>query len=323
MNKFNWGIFIGSLSGISWGMNTVIIGFILSYGVFLPYSNNLFISALVIAFLHDFFSSFWLLGNLMRNKKIKMLIFPFKSKVGYILIISSILGGPIGMAGYLLGVKYIGPSYAASFSALYPALGTILAVIILKEKINNRIKFGVLISGIGILLLSYSPIDLSIYPNYLLGIFFSLFCVLGWAFECVIASYSMRYGEVDSSVAICIRQLTSSVFYALIIIPYIKGYPLIRDIFNSKIIYLVIFTALIGSLSYLFWYKAIDMIGAPRGMSLNITYIIWTIIFEKILFNTEISMRFIFSSIIILLGIILIAGNPKEMICNKKYKEYE
>lgn len=107
MNKFNWGIFIGSLSGISWGMNTVIIGFVLSYGVFLPYSNNLFISALVIAFLHDFFSSFWLLGNLMRNKKIKMLIFPFKSKVGYILIISSILGGPIGMAGYLLGVKYI------------------------------------------------------------------------------------------------------------------------------------------------------------------------------------------------------------------------
>lgn len=319
MNKFNWGIFIGSLSGISWGMNTVIIGFVLSYGVFLPYSNNLFISALVIAFLHDFFSSFWLLGNLMKNKKIKMLIFPFKSKVGYILIISSILGGPIGMAGYLLGVKYIGPSYAASFSALYPALGTILAVIILKEKINNRIKFGVLISGIGILLLSYLPIDLSIYPNYLLGIFFSLFCVLGWAFECVIASYSMRYGEVDSSVAICIRQLTSSIFYALIIIPYIKGYPLIRDIFNSKIIYLVIFTALIGSLSYLFWYKAIDMIGAPRAMSLNITYIIWTIIFEKILFNKEISMRFIFSSIIILLGIILIAGNPKEML--KKSKE--
>lgn len=318
MNKFNWRIFIGSLSGISWGMNTVIIGFILSFGVFLPYSNNLFISALVIAFLHDFFSSFWLLGNLMRNKKIKMLIFPFKSKVGYILIISSILGGPIGMAGYLLGVKYIGPSYAASFSALYPALGTILAVIILKEKINNRIKFGVLISGIGILLLSYSPIDLSIYPNYLLGIFFSLFCVLGWAFECVIASYSMRYGEVDSSVAICIRQLTSAIFYVLIIIPYIKGYPLISDIFNSKIIYLVIFTALIGSLSYLFWYKAIDMIGAPRGMSLNITYIIWTIIFEKILFNTEISMRFIFSSIIILLGIILIAGNPKEMLRKSK-----
>lgn len=317
MNKFNWGIFIGSLSGISWGMNTVIIGFVLSYGVFLPYSNNLFISALVIAFLHDFFSSFWLLGNLMRNKKIKMLIFPFKSKVGYILIISSILGGPIGMAGYLLGVKYIGPSYAASFSALYPALGTILAVIILKEKINNRIKFGVLISGIGILLLSYLPIDLSIYPNYLLGIFFSLFCVLGWAFECVIASYSMRYGEVDSSVAICIRQLTSSIFYALIIIPYIKGYPLIRDIFNSKIIYLVIFTALIGSLSYLFWYKAIDMIGTPRAMSLNITYIIWTIIFEKILFNTEISIRFIFSSIIILLGIILIAGNPKEIVLKK------
>lgn len=314
MNKFGLGLLIGSLSGASWGLNTVIIGFILSFSLFLPYSNSLFISALVMAFLHDLFSSGWLLINLVRNRKIKEIIKPFKSKVGIFLIVGSILGGPVGMAGYLLGVKYIGPSYASSFSALYPALGTVLSAIILKEKINIRMKIGVIITGVGIFLLSYAPIDISVYPNYILGIIFSSFCVFGWAIECVIASYSMRYGEVDSSVAICLRQITSCVFYGSIIIPFINGYKLVGDIFSSKIVLLVIFTALIGSLSYLFWYKAIDMIGAPRGMSLNITYIVWTIIFEKIFFRTNLDIKFIIASLIILMGIILIAGNPREML---------
>lgn len=322
MNKFNLGVFLGTLSGTSWGLNTVIIGIILTFSIFVPYSESLFISALTVAFLHDFCSAGWLTLNLVRNKKTKNIVKPFKSKIGYLMVAASILGGPVGMAGYLLGVKYIGPSYTASFSALYPAVGTVLTSIILKDKINLRMKIGVLISGIGILILSYTPINLETYPHYILGIFFSFFCVFGWALECVIASYAMRYGEIDSSVAICLRQITSAVFYGVIIVPVIEGYPLVKIIFSTNTIILILITALIGSVSYLFWYAAIDMIGAPRGMSLNITYVIWTIIFEKLYFGTEVSSKFIFASIVIVFGIILIAGNPKEMIKRnqEKYK---
>lgn len=307
INKFNSGILVGSLSGASWGLNTVIISFIMMASIFQNYSENIFITALVGAFLHDLFSVIWLVLNLIREKKISQLLSPFKSKIGIFLIIGTILGGPIGMAGYLLGAKYIGAAYASSISALYPVLGTVLSAIILKEKINTRMKIGVVISGIGILLLSYSPIDLSIYPHYMLGIFFSLFCVLGWALECVIASYSMRYGEVDSSIAICIRQIISAIFYGIVVIPFINGYPLVNDIFNTNIIFLFIGTALVGSLSYLFWYKAIDLIGAPRGMSLNITYIVWTMIFSKIILNTYLNSQFIIASIIIFLGVVVLS----------------
>lgn len=55
MNKFKKGVLLGTLSGASWGLNTIIIGFILTLSIFLSYSENIFISALVIAFLHDFF----------------------------------------------------------------------------------------------------------------------------------------------------------------------------------------------------------------------------------------------------------------------------
>ena len=317
MSKFKFGVFVGGLSGISWGLNTVIIGIILMSNIFIPYNDSIFISALVGAFLHDFFSAIWLILNLIREKKLNKLLKPFKSKIGLFLIIGAILGGPIGMAGYLLGTKYIGAAYTSSFSALYPALGTVLSAVILKEKISFRMKIGVIVSGLGIVLLSYSPINLEIYPKYILGIFFSLFCVLGWALECVIASYSMKYGEVDSSVAICIRQIISTLFYAGLIIPFISGYKLVYKVFDSNIIYYFIGTALIGSLSYLFWYKSIDLIGAPRGMSLNISYIVWTMIFSKMLLGVDLNGQFILSSIIIFLGIILIAGNPKEMILIK------
>ena len=60
MKKFNLGIILGTLSGMSWGLNTVIIGIILGFSIFTPYSNNLFISALIVAFLHDFCSACWL-----------------------------------------------------------------------------------------------------------------------------------------------------------------------------------------------------------------------------------------------------------------------
>lgn len=318
MKKFKFGILLGIGSGMTWGLSTVIIGIILTFSVFLDYSKSIFISSLTIVFLNDLYSSIWLLINLIRDKKISE-IKSIKSKAGYLLIFASILGGPIGMAGYLMGVKYIGPSYTASFSALYPALGTILTGIILKEKINLRMKIGVVVSGLGILILSYTPVNITMYPHYLLGIFFSFLCVFGWALECVIASYSMRYGEIDPSIAITVRQMTSAIFYAFIIIPTINGYPLVIDIFKDiKVVVIIALTALIGSLSYLFWYKSIDFIGAPRGMALNITYVIWTIIFEKIYFGNELSIKFILAAVVIILGVILISAEPKEIFKKNK-----
>lgn len=135
-----------------------------------------------------------------------------------------------------------------------------------------------------------------------------------WALECVVASYAMKYGEISPSIAITLRQITSAVFYAIFIIPKIGGYLLVKEIFITNIFIYICLTALIGSLSYLFWYKSIDLIGAPRGMSLNITYVIWTILFEKLFFNTQLDIRFIGASLVIVIGIIFIAGNLKELM---------
>ena len=60
-------------------------------------------------------------------------------------------------------------------------------------------------------------------------------------------------------------------------------------------------------------------IGVPRGISLNVSYIIWTIIFEIILFNTKFQLNFIVASILFIVSVILIAMSPEE----KYIKELE
>ena len=42
-------------------------------------------------------------------------------------MLGALLGGPVGMTGYLLAIKYLGPAYTAIISSLYPALGALLS----------------------------------------------------------------------------------------------------------------------------------------------------------------------------------------------------
>ena len=51
------------------------------------------------------------------------------------------------MTGYVFAIKYLGASYTAMLSALYPALGTFFAYVFLKEKMN-RAGFAGLALGI-------------------------------------------------------------------------------------------------------------------------------------------------------------------------------
>lgn len=55
-----------------------------------------------------------------------------------------------------------------------------------------------------------------------------------------------------------------------------------------------------------------SIIGVSRGISLNISYIMWTILFEIILFSTKFQLNFIVASILFIISVILIAMTPEE-----------
>ncbi len=49
-----------------------------------------------------------------------------KTRSGRFVMLGALMGGPLGMTFYVLAVKYIGASYTAAISAIYPAVGAFL-----------------------------------------------------------------------------------------------------------------------------------------------------------------------------------------------------
>ena len=250
--SYRYGVIAGIFSGITWALYTIINNLITKNAIFNSYIEKMFIPVLVIVFLHDFFSSIWLFFYLWRKKKIFELKKTIKSKNIFLIFLGALFGGPIGMSGYLLGIKYMGASYTASFSSTYLIVGTILSVIFLKEKINLKMIIAVLISMVGIFILNFQINEMDSNKISILGIFFLMLCIFGWALEGLIASYILKYKntDIEPSIAIFIRQLTSTIFYSFLIIPYIGAYNLVFIVLKSNIVLYIALISVIGSLSF-------------------------------------------------------------------------
>lgn len=304
----NIGLFSGVMSGMLWGLDTVLTSIVLSLSPFIETKEAIFLAPFVSAFLHDLFSSLWMILYSLATKQLSKVIEVLKTRSGKFICIAAIFGGPIGMASYLLAIKYIGPGYTASISSIYPAVGAFWAYIFLKEKLSKRGFLGLILSIISVIILGYSP-DKIISSNYLLGFGLALICVMGWSLESVICAYGMRENEVSPTQALQIRQVVSTLFYGLIIIPLINGLDLTEIVMKSDIFLFIGFIALFGTASYIFYYTAIDSIGPVKATALNITYSIWAIVFDVIILRNAITIKLIICSIFIIIGSIMVSKN--------------
>ncbi|AOR24539.1 DMT family transporter [Clostridium taeniosporum] len=315
-NNHKKGLGCGVISALSWGADTVLMGFILSLTPFVKTGQAILLAPVITAFLHDSFSAIWTFIYLGLRKKLGQFFKAVKTKSALWVAIAALLGGPVGMSGYLLSVKYIGPSYTAIISSLYPAIGAILATIILKERINKKAWIGLVVTIIGVSILGISILEYTSTTSAInpIGFIFALVCAFGWGSECVICAYGMKGDEVTSEFALQIRQFTSAVTYGLIVIPIVGGIGLSIEIFKDSVIFWIIGTALAATVSYLFYYTAIYKIGATRAMGMNITYVVWAIIFDTIFLGNKISTLTIASSILVILGVYFIAKEPDQEV---------
>ena len=197
-------------------------------------------------------------------------------------MLAAVIGGPVGMTGYVLSVANMGASIGAVASAVYPAIGAVLAYFFLKEKMQWYRWVFLLLSLLGVYGLSYTP-EISI-RNFSLGFLGTLMCAFGWGTEAVIIAKSVRIGAVKNEVALQIRQMTSAIVYGVIILPSINGWGFAVSLFSGTgwLIPAIAIAALFATISYMFYYRAISQIGASKAMALNITYCAWAVIFSII-----------------------------------------
>ena len=308
INKNKKGLISGAMSGVLWGLDTVLTGIIISTSPFIESEKAIFLAPFISAFLHDTFSSLWMFIYMIITKQVSNLIKVIKTRSAKFIAIAAIFGGPIGMASYLLAIKYIGAGYTASISAIYPAIGAFWSYLFLKENLSKRGFLGLILSIVAVIILGYSP-EKILNSNYIIGFSLALVCVLGWSLESVICAYGMKDDEVDPTQALQIRQLVSAVTYGLLIIPIIGGLELTKITINSQVIVLIVFTALIGTMSYMFYYTAIDKIGPIKATGLNITYSIWAIVFDILILGNPITLKLVICSILIIIGSVMVSKN--------------
>lgn len=310
-------MFDGLLAGLLWGVDTIILGIALSRSSFVSTEQAIFLAPFISTFIHDFCSALWMIVYMGIKKQYSKIIEALKTKSGRIIILAALVGGPIGMTGYVLSIKYIGAAYTAIISALFPAVGAFLSYLFLKEKMKIHQMVGLAISIGGVIILGYTP-DGGEVRNIFIGFMFALLCVLGWAAEAVIIAYGLRDVEINDEQALQIRQMTSAIFYGIIILPLLKGWNITLEIIPTNISAIILISALFGTASYLFYYRAINRIGASKAMALNITYCAWAIIFGYVLLKESIAAKDIICALLIISGSVVAGGNIEEFIGIKK-----
>ena len=248
---------MGILAGAAWGLETVILGIALGMPPFCSSEEAAVLAPFVSTFLHDLFSAIFitvyngLRGNLPNVRK------AFKTKSGKSAALAAVIGGPIGMTGYVMAIHYMGASVGAIASAVFPAVGAILAIIFLKEKMKWYQWTFLFLTLLGVYGLSYSP-DLSI-SNFWLGLAGTVMCAFGWGIETVILARCFTDPEIKYEYALQIRQTTSALIYGAIILPLMKGWPFTISLFKGTgMLPTIALAALFATISYLCYYRAIS-----------------------------------------------------------------
>ena len=331
--KIRKGLMFGILVGIAWGLDGTLMGrvglhplmtdleYALSHGI----SELTFqFAPLVTAFFHESFCFMWVALVLLMRKQLKQVFFLlFKTKRGKAAAIAALVGSPIGMSAYLLGIQYASAPYASSISVIYPGVGAILSYFILKEKLSIRSVVGIAISLSGAVMLGLGPGG-NIPDTFVKGVMFTSVAVLGWAMEGVMIGFAMKHikGEDDVQATpqqlLCLRYFVSMIFYAAVVLPLISGYPMAEQIVSQGLWIKYAGIAILGAITYLSWYKAVDLIGAAMGTALNSTAALWTIIYSTVLFGNPMSPTLAFWGCVIVLGVFIFAVDPREFLNRKK-----
>lgn len=309
------GILIALFSGMTWGLDGVVLGSALNMTPFIDPKLWL-LAPLTAAAMHDATSAFVVTAINIYSGKSKEIFRSLYSKPGKYICIGALMGGPIGMGGYLLALKFAGPAFVLPITTLYPAIASLLAVVVLKEKISKLAWAGLSMCILGAAVIGYTPPNGEAGDLFYYGIAFAFLATIGWGSEGVCSAYGMDL--LDPSIALNIRQLLSAATYLLVILPITGGYMIMTKAAWSISGDLILFAGVLGAASYLTWYRAMNITGVSRAMGINVTYALWGIIFSSVFMDTKLTANLVIGAIIITAGMIMVVGNPKDLIILRK-----
>lgn len=307
----------GLFSGILWGLDTVVLGIALSMAPFIDTPEAIAFAAVASSFLHDAACAIWLAIYMGIRGRLKDTLTALKTRSGLVVIAGALLGGPIGMTGYVIAINNIGAAYTAIISAFYPALGAFLSYVLLKEKMSAKQIASLIVALFGVMAMGYISAGDSEMGNTTIGLVGAILAVIGWGSEAVLCAWGMKDDAVDNETALQIRETASALVYGIAVLPLFGAWGFTAHAIPNFATGIVALSALAGTASYLFYYKGISVIGAAKAMALNISYSAWAVAFGFILQGTVPTPATVFFCILILVGTILAASDWNELFGRK------
>lgn len=301
------------LSGFLWGIDTALLAVLTTFLSYNSSTNSVIFVGILGALLHDAVCAIFMWIYISTRKKWhKTLEILNKPRILALIIVGSLLGGPLGMSGYVLAASNIGAGYAAAISAFYPAVGTVLSALILRERLSAAKYSAFALALIAVSALGYFSCaqDAQSYvnSNTILGLAGAILSVVGWGSEAVVCAWATRQKSIDDEIILHIRQTTSAFAYVIIaiiaivssIFVYSTGASTGTSAVTStglesyislntsslqafKIAGMAIIVGLLGVSSYLCYYRGIAKVGASRAMAANVTYAAWSMIVTAII----------------------------------------
>lgn len=302
------GMTTGALSGLTYGIYTVLV-LVAGYYEPLVSAAGVLAGPYVCSGLNDLFAGIWLTAYNAKSGRIREMGRSLNTFPGKMIVIGSILGGPIANGAYLVGLAMAG-AYAIPISALCSLFGAIFAWIFLKQKITKRVMMGMLVCVAGAIIINWTKPEGS--DNFTLGIIFSFVAAICWALEGVFATYGGAM--IDTDVAVNLRQLISGVVDLFVILPIVGGLGLLGGTLFAGIpaIWLAV-SGLSAAVSFLCWYKSNSTVGCAVGMSLNVTYAFWGVFFCILFLGQAVTPTIVIGSFVIVFGAILVTMNPLDL----------
>lgn len=210
-------------------------------------------------------------------------LFP-KNKRIWILLLSSLLGAPLGTAMYSMAMIEIGPSKATSLSTLFPILSTMCVYLFTKKKSNWNTIVGLLIAVAAAV--SFGLIAGWNDQNSWKGYLYISVAIIAWGLEAFLSSVSLE-SNIDPYTSIFLRSLTSVVIFLIVLLPSFGAYSKTGIVYYSsqtkQYFYLLFISGLFACASFMLYYRALNKLSVPKATSINITYSFWTMLIEPIL----------------------------------------
>lgn len=278
----------GILSGVTWGIDTTIIALALYYTPFFHDTKLLLGATFICCLIHIFFETIFMSTVVGLHHTWRELREAWSQRGTWIQILGSVCGGPVSMMCYLLAIDMTGSDITTTVTDCYPFIGAIMAVYFLREKVPVQVWFGILLCIFGIFY-SGMYIEESAKSTNLYGILLALVPALGWGFEGVACRYALHKCGMHPHIALWIREISCLVAYVAIAPLLLGSMDHVTDIIMTLANYkgaflLIIIASGFAAYSMLLWYQTIQVMGAARGLCLNASYCVWTLLFTSVAF---------------------------------------